>query len=443
MIYNFLKDKKKIFNNINFLNYDYIIVGTGPSATILIDFLVKKKKKILVIEKGNFDFKKYESILSKKLKILKSSRTFAVGGTSLDWSQISSYFEDFEMNRSRFKKKKIFWPLDIKELNSYYSKINEKYNFNFNKIKKTKLNFKIPFTSRFFFSPKIPKNFSEYYKNPDFDIIINCKIDFIDERNNLVNLYFNRFSKKEAKKLILCNGGIESVTLILRSLRKQFLKNLENKRYVGKFFMDHPKLNIGTLKYPKKKFLRELEVKSNKDGISYYGISLKKNEQFKKNLLNTYVRFEKINGYKRSVINFFRGNIEKDIYSIRCFFEMEPNKKNKIILNKKLKPKVDFNISKTEIKTMNILLEKIYSYFSTNPKLEKHMTFKKKNMSTASHHIGGLIFPKLVNKNLKLNGLKNIYCCSSSVFPTSGSVNPTLTICALALRLGNYLIKKI
>ena len=109
MIYNFKKDKKIIFNNINFLNYDYIIVGTGPSATVLIDFLVKKRKKILVIEKGNYDFKKYETVLSKKLKILKYSRTFAVGGTSLDWSQISSYFENFEMRRT-WLKKKISWP---------------------------------------------------------------------------------------------------------------------------------------------------------------------------------------------------------------------------------------------------------------------------------------------------------------------------------------------
>ena len=441
MIYNFKKDKKIIFNNINFLNYDYIIVGTGPSATVLIDFLVKKRKKILVIEKGNYDFKKYETILSKKLKILKYSRTFAVGGTSLDWSQISSYFENFEMRRT-WLKKKISWPLEINELNSYYSKIDEKYNFNFKKIKDVKLNFKIPFTSRFFFSPKIPTNFSKYYRNLDFDIIVNCQIDFINEQKNLVDLYLTGFSKIKVKKLILCNGGIESVSLILRSLRQKFLKNLKNKRYVGKYFMDHPKLNIGTLKHPKKEIIKELELKSKKSGISYFGISLKKSEQIKNNLLNTYVRFEKINRYKKRFINFLMGKLENDIYSIRCFFEMEPNINNKIILDKNLKLKVDFDISNKEIKTLNILMKKIYNYFSTNPELEKKIKFKKKRLKTASHHIGGLIFPKLVNRNLKFNGLKNIYCCSSSVFPTSGSVNPTLTICALALRLGNYLIKK-
>ena len=43
-----------------------------------------------------------------------------------------------------------------------------------------------------------------------------------------------------------------------------------------------------------------------------------------------------------------------------------------------------------------------------------------------------------VDRNLKIRGLKNIYVCSSAVFPTSGSVNPTMTICALSSRLANF-----
>ena len=38
-------------------------------------------------------------------------------------------------------------------------------------------------------------------------------------------------------------------------------------------------------------------------------------------------------------------------------------------------------------------------------------------------------------------GLKKIYVCSSAIFPTSGSVNPTMTVCALSNRLGDHLKK--
>ena len=37
---------------------------------------------------------------------------------------------------------------------------------------------------------------------------------------------------------------------------------------------------------------------------------------------------------------------------------------------------------------------------------------------------------------------KNLFIVGSSVFPTGGHANPTLTIIALALRLSDYLRKK-
>ena len=119
---------------------------------------------------------------------------------------------------------------------------------------------------------------------------------------------------------------------------------------------------------------------------------------------------------------------------------MEPRFRNRIYIKNK-KDKVDLIISKKEIETSKKLLKKILDFFSLRPEDEK-LKFDEKNLIDASHHIGGLSFPKIVDKNLKLKGLKNIFCCSSAIFPTSGSVNPTLIICALSERLGNYLIKR-
>jgi choline dehydrogenase-like flavoprotein len=44
-----------------------------------------------------------------------------------------------------------------------------------------------------------------------------------------------------------------------------------------------------------------------------------------------------------------------------------------------------------------------------------------------------------VDRDLKLHGVENLYVAGSSVFPTGGFSNPTLTIVALALRLGDHL----
>ena len=455
MIYDLNKiSKNEIDQKISFLSYDYVIIGTGPSGTVLLSHLRKKKKKILVLERGNFKEKQYESVLSNQLKIKKNSRTFAVGGTSEDWSNIYSKFENFELKKNSNKN---LWPLSYPELLSYYDKINKKFFSKLANIRNNQINSK--FITRLFYAPKQPLNFSKFYQDINFDIIINCSVDLIDEKNDLVNIRLsNKFStfNTSVKKTIICAGGLESVRLIMKSIKNGMLKSLKNKKYLGRFFMDHPKINLGYIKFPKEILLSKIALKVKKNHISYYGVSLNKIEQNNKNNLNTYARFVKVNSRLNILIDLLCKNFSKTIkkyinnfktnsskYLIRAFLEMEPRYDNSIELNKKNQIVLKFDIGKKEIETLNSLNKKIYNYFSLDKNKEIIKIFNKKNLilTDASHHMGGLIYPKLVNKNLKLNGLKNIYCCSSAIFPTSGSVNPTYTICALALRLGYFLTK--
>lgn len=61
-----------------------------------------------------------------------------------------------------------------------------------------------------------------------------------------------------------------------------------------------------------------------------------------------------------------------------------------------------------------------------------------------SHHMGTTRMtrdPRLgvVDENCRLHGTPNLFVAGSSVFPTGGSANPTLTIVALALRIADHL----
>jgi len=63
------------------------------------------------------------------------------------------------------------------------------------------------------------------------------------------------------------------------------------------------------------------------------------------------------------------------------------------------------------------------------------------------HHMGGMRMsttPKtgVVNANCRVHDSPNLYVAGSSVFPTGGWANPTVTIMALALRLGVHLRHK-
>jgi choline dehydrogenase-like flavoprotein len=62
----------------------------------------------------------------------------------------------------------------------------------------------------------------------------------------------------------------------------------------------------------------------------------------------------------------------------------------------------------------------------------------------ARHHIGTTRMhadPRrgVVDADCRVHGIANLYVAGSSVFPTSGAANPTLTIVALALRLARHL----
>lgn len=67
---------------------------------------------------------------------------------------------------------------------------------------------------------------------------------------------------------------------------------------------------------------------------------------------------------------------------------------------------------------------------------------------TGDHHIGTTRMshrPKdgVVDPDLRVHGVRNLFVAGSSVFPTAGSANPTLTIVALSMRLAELLRKEL
>ena len=66
----------------------------------------------------------------------------------------------------------------------------------------------------------------------------------------------------------------------------------------------------------------------------------------------------------------------------------------------------------------------------------------------ASHHMGTTRMgtdptTSVVDTDLKLHGVQNVYLAGASVFPTSGCANPTFTIVALSIRLARHLERTI
>ena len=421
-----LKEEKTVSKiKINKLKnlYDYIIIGSGPAASVILNNLIKTKKKILVVERGGFKQKFSEKITSDNFNIKKDSRIFGVGGTSNSWAQIYSLFSKNEMCNNRNRN---VWPLSHKDLLYWCNKVGPKYKFDISSLGPQTI-YRKNFISRAFIELKKPLRFSKFYKIREFDIITNCKVQSLSDSKNKSSIFFNlknSIFSINSKNIIICAGAVESCMLILNSIKTNKFKYFKNKKFIGRYFMDHPKCYVGEIRYPIDYLIEDFKVKSKKNFNTYKGLSLYKKNQ---RILNTYVRLEE----KKSFLKF-----RKKIL-VKIFLEMEPKFKNRIYL-KKNSVHINLSVSRKEIQISKKLLNNIKKIFSSKPNKEK-LDFKASDLVDASHHIGGLSYPNIVDKNLKIKGLNNIYCCSSAIFPTSGSANPTLIICGLAERLSKFL----
>jgi len=143
--------------------------------------------------------------------------------------------------------------------------------------------------------------------------------------------------------------------------------------------------------------------------------------------------------------------------------EQKPNFNNKLFimnegLNKYTKIKrsvLIWKINRKEIETLRFFLN-IFNKSWHNAGLDKiaELKINKQNYKsllkslkvflhpTGSIRIGTNKSNSVVNKNLKVWNTKNLYVCSTAVFPSSGSANTGMTLLALTARLGDYLIKK-
>ena len=95
------KNQKKKIQKL----YDYIIIGSGPASAVILNNLLKTKKKILVVERDEFNKKNKKSLKSNDFRIRTDSRVFGIGGTSNKWSQVYSLISKNEMCNN---KKKMF-----------------------------------------------------------------------------------------------------------------------------------------------------------------------------------------------------------------------------------------------------------------------------------------------------------------------------------------------
>lgn len=164
--------------------------------------------------------------------------------------------------------------------------------------------------------------------------------------------------------------------------------------------------------------------------------------------------------WKRSQDPSYAGENSTDAANVFVQSEQAPNPASRITLNTELDaldvPKLiaDIRVLPIDKKTLRVTGELLGRELGlrgggriqlTDWLLDDSVIWERQ-MWGGCHHMGGTRMAAaptqgVVDANCRLHGVNNTYVASSSVFPTGGYANPTITIVALALRLADHLTR--
>ena len=152
---------------------------------------------------------------------------------------------------------------------------------------------------------------------------------------------------------------------------------------------------------------------------------------------------------------------KKDLKCGNIFMNIEddPNENNKIVLDKEKDkfeiPMVKLFYKKSEysLKTAKLFLEE-FGKLCRKDDLgriaikDNIYNLEELELLGDGHHMGGTRmgvdkFNSVVNKDLKVHDINNLYISGSSTFMTSGYTNPTFTIVQLAIRLAEKINERL
>ncbi|NJR75187.1 MAG: GMC family oxidoreductase [Scytonema sp. CRU_2_7] len=288
-----------------------------------------------------------------------------------------------------------------------------------------------------------------------------------------------------SKIFILAMGGIENPRLLLASNKVKNTGLGNQYDIVGRFFMEHPhlydsgKIIISNQKhYPLLYTEEAIEQYSAIAGL-FPSEELQEGEQIlnysatlspsSSTELNT--NDLKVNKFEGLADNSFKKIVKRClshplIFNLQTKLEQAPDPNNRITLSReqdrlgvnkaKLNLKLSLIHKQTILRVQQIIDEELRRTGLGLLKIElsdddnswpPSLFTEGGPLAAGCHQMGTTrmhIDPKqgVVDENCRVHGMSNLYIAGSSVFPTGGSANPTLTIVALAIRLADCIQQK-
>jgi choline dehydrogenase-like flavoprotein len=311
-----------------------------------------------------------------------------------------------------------------------------------------------------------------------------------------------REARVRAQVAVLCTGGLENARLLLLSRRQQ-PGGLGNARgLVGRFFQEHPNGFTGdviaddrTAKLLQQKF----RLLYGKNGIRHFPkFRLSEQAQESEQVLNcnASLLFEYPEASGIAALQEIYRSLRRDHrlpdnflarmaalvrdspevalallsrfssgrspagkpsrIRLQCYLEQAPVPESRVVLSSRTDSlglhllAVDWHMTELELRSLRVLTETVRTEFArlglgdVRPAAWLQQDGWEVNLADCAHHCGTTRIAAdpsrgVADPDCMVFGIDGLYLGGSSVFPTSGYANPTLTIVSMAIRLADHL----
>jgi choline dehydrogenase-like flavoprotein len=254
----------------------------------------------------------------------------------------------------------------------------------------------------------------------------------------------------EADRIIVCAGAYESPKLLLASRSSRWEKGIGNDHnQVGRYLVSHSILRVQGAKPNPDCWIQELDFPT----LMSRTYDTPEYQQHGKLFLFKNRKLPHLNFADAMIVGKAKHLIEEELrgerrMELQAFLEEKGKKENFVGL-------ADDKTSKGLPKTTIVYKRTPSEIAAANSRLEllqrviREMGYDVKEAQVdapGGHHATGTCrmadspTDGVTDKNLQVHGTKNLFVCSNAVMPTGSAVNPTLTLTALSLRLGDYLL---
>jgi choline dehydrogenase-like flavoprotein len=460
---------------------DIVVVGSGPAGMSIALELERRGLSTLVLEAGGEYFDEASQthfageLVGPQAFRLDVNRLRYFGGCSNHWGGFSRTLEEFDF-RDKLEGVPGAWPIGRADLEPHLERASEILELGC--IRADRPLGEMLNHVHFTYSPPISFNLkykSHVKASRALHVVLNACVTNLIERDGRIAAVEiadpeGQRDLLKVKTIVLCAGAVENSRMLMWANVKNDGRIVRDPNALGRYFMEHPHFTVGDA-------IVVGDTRLDPDRRGYAYISPTQKAIRERRILNCGLRLVSpgYDGTKELLADLacVAPRLGKwaaravDLrlacgLRIRAAWEQAPRESNRIVLGTK---RDGFGIPRVELHWKYSSLEKHTARQSVllfgewlasrglgrvrlEPWLADDADFPADDEQVGNHHMGGTRMsddPKtgVVDRDCLVHGLRNLYVCGASVFPSAGHANPTLTIVQLALRLAGHLSSRV